>query len=141
MPVLAALPFCHSLGLYDNGLEGTGGNNDDAFEAMALRSGLAMSPSLRLLVSHADLPGMAAKRYFRGLPRVVMRAPEGKRLRVAAKAPSARFGSCALLPSPQIDAAPSVKAKMCPFYLLTFNNMPPGMMQGLSGTTSSDSDG
>ncbi len=115
LPVLAALPFCHSLAFYSSAES----DGDDAFDAMAVRCGLATSPSLRLLVSfHGALPALAAERTARGLPCVVMRAPheiEGQRLLVTDKAPSARFGQCALLPSPQIDAAPSAEANTCSF--------------------------
>ncbi len=108
--VLAALSLCHSLGLVD-----TGGDGVHAFDAMAVRCGLATSPSLRLLVSlHGELPALAAERTARGLPCFAMRSPAFNRLRVIENAPSARFGQCALLPSPQIDAAPSLEAKTCP---------------------------
>ncbi len=108
LPVLAALPLCHSLGLIEK-------HNLGAFEALTIRSGLATSPALRLLVSrHEALPALAAERIARRLPCVVIRCDD-EPLKVTAKAPRARFGQCTLLPSPQIDTAPSVQYRSCPF--------------------------
>ena len=67
LPVEAALPLCHSLGLFTKTIFG-----DDAFETLIISSGLATSPALRLPVSrHGALPALAAERTARGLPRVV----------------------------------------------------------------------
>ena len=110
LPVLAALPFCHSLGLFGIWRPAHRGDDDaDAiFDHMAMRSGLATSPRLRLLVCwQVTLTALAAERAARGLPRVVMRNPEEELLGVSARPPSARFRQCAVLPSPQIDAVPS----------------------------------
>ena len=109
LPLLAALPLCHSLGL----IEWFPGH--DAFDALTLSSGLAASPALRLLVSrHGALPALAAERTARGLPRIMMCHDDREPLEVKATAPRARFGQCALLPSPQIDTAPADKYKRCP---------------------------
>ena len=108
LPLLAALLFCHSLGIIDIW------SRHDAFEALAISSGLATSPALRLLVSrHEALPALAAERTARGLPRVVM-CQDGKPLELNATAPRARFGQCVLLPSPQIDTAPADQYERCP---------------------------
>ncbi len=101
LPVLAALPFCHSLALPSNVLQYW------EFDAMAVRCGLATSPSLRLLViEHEALPALAAERTVRGLPCVVLhpiKSHAAGRFRVTETTPSARFGQCALLPSVTTD--------------------------------------
>ncbi len=119
LPVLAALPLCHSLGLYLRGLDGCR-IGDDAFDVMAVQSGLAMSPALRLVsldfVRHVALPALAAERAVHGLPCVVTRTSDDEWLKLRVTAPRACFGQCALLPSPQIDTAPSsVEWKLCPY--------------------------
>ena len=108
LPALAALPFCHSLELLACGSE-YGYDDNEAFEEMAIRSGLATMPALRLLVSWQVLPDLAAERTARGLPCVVMRKPSDGRLVLSATIPSARFGQCTVLPPPHIDAAPSLE--------------------------------
>ncbi len=72
LPALAALPCCHSLGLIYSGNLAYAGD-DDAFDAIAVRSGLATSLELRLLTSnYKALPALAAERAGRGLPCVAI---------------------------------------------------------------------
>lgn len=113
LPALAALPCCHSLGLiYSGNLVHAG--DDDAFDAIAVRSGLATSLELRLLTSnYKALPALAAERAGRGLPCVAMGSEHEW---LAEMPPRARLGQCELLPSPQIDTGPSVETKLCQPY-------------------------
>ncbi len=132
LPVLAALPLCHSLGLYLCGLDGCR-NGDDAFDVMAVRSGLATSLALRLVSLEygrpVALPALAAERAAHGLPCVVTRTSDDERLKLTATAPRACFGQCALLPSPHVHTGPSVKRKLCPASRNEWpNEQPPRIM-------------
>ncbi len=115
LPALAALPRCHTLGLQYCGNDVW--YNDAEFDAMTVRSRLATSPAMqRLYREHRTLPALAAVRAIRGLPHVSVGPAvweERHQLNVATIPPDVRFRQCALLPSPQINSAPSCMAELC----------------------------
>ena len=90
------------------------------YDEMIIRSGLAASPSLRLLCCNSfTLPMMTAERTARGLPPVVTGPASAEVWRslelaqAAVETPDVRFEQCAILPSPQIDTTPSHLTHRC----------------------------
>lgn len=115
LPALTALLSCHSLRLIE-----LHDSSSTRYDELTIRSGLAASPSLRLLCcNHFPLPLMAAERTARGLPPVETGPPaEDKWCRhrffheeAAVNTPDARIGLCTSLPS--IDTTPSPLTHCC----------------------------